>query len=80
MGAVSFAKFVFKVERLVVPRFVLVTNDIVGAGNDTASATGAEPAVNDFVVEFLPLVRPADACWLGGLSCAHVLSLKGRTS
>ena len=79
MYAIGCAEFVFEMERLVVARFVLITNDVVGTRNDTASTTGAKTAIDDLVVEFLPLVRPPDACWLGGLSCAHPLSLGAAT-
>ena len=78
VDAILGAEFVFEVEWFVVAWFVFVANDVVRAGNNAAGAASAQPAVDDLVVEFFPLVGPSDTCWLGGLSCAHAQILNGQ--
>ncbi len=56
--AVVEAELLFEVERDVLALFVLVADDIVGAGDDTTGAAGAQAGGDDLGVELLPLRRP----------------------
>jgi hypothetical protein len=50
VDAVVKSQFLFKVKRLVVAFLVLVTDDLVRAGNDAPCAPGAEAGVDDLLV------------------------------
>ena len=68
VDAVVEAQLLLEVEGLVRARRVLVADDVVGAGDDAAGATGAEPRGDDLVVELLPLelqrsLLPADSAY-----------------
>ena len=58
MNAVVKAEFFFKVKRFVFALFVLVTDHIMRTRNHAACTTRAKAGVDDFFVEFFPLVRP----------------------
>jgi hypothetical protein len=60
--AVVGTQLFFDMEGLVLAFFVFVTNDVVRAGDDTTSASGAQTCGNDLFVEFFP----SRVC---GLSC-----------
>ena len=76
MRAIIDAEFFFKMERLVVALFVLVTNYFVWARNNTAGTACAEACINDFFVELFPLVGPALGSGWGSLSNGHVKTLR----
>ena len=59
MDAVGCAEFFLEMERLVGAGLVFVSDHIVRTADHAPSAAGAQPAGDDLVVEFLPLVGPA---------------------
>ena len=59
MDAVGGAEFFLEMERLVGAGLVFVPDHIVRTADHTPGAAGAQPAGDDLVVEFLPLVGPA---------------------
>ena len=60
---------------LVVAFFMFVTDDFMGASNDTASTTCAQPSVNDFFVQFFPLVGPTFGCCRCSFGNGHAQTL-----
>jgi hypothetical protein len=53
------SEFFLKVKRLVAPLFVVITNDIMRAGNHTTGTSGADTCIDNLGFEFLPLICPA---------------------
>ena len=76
MRAIVDAKLFFKMERLVVAFFVLISNYFVRARNHTAGTTRAQTRVNDFFVELFPLIGPALGSGWGSFSNGHVTTLR----
>ena len=56
MDAVGCAEFFLEMERLVGVGLAFVSDHIVRTADHAPSAAGAQPAGDDLVVEFLPLV------------------------
>jgi hypothetical protein len=59
VDAVGGTEFFLEMERLVGAGLVFVPDHIVRTADHTPGAAGAQPAGDDLVVEFLPLVGPA---------------------
>ena len=59
VGAVVGTELVLEVERPVAPRLVVVTDHVVGTGDDTSRAPRAEVGVDDLGLQFLPLRQPS---------------------
>ena len=73
--AIVDTKFFFKMKRLVVALFVLVTNYFVWARDNAAGTTCAQASVNNFFVELFPLMGPALGSGWGSFSNSHVTTL-----
>ena len=58
-------------KRLVVAFFVFVTDYFMRASDYAASTTCAQPSVNDFFVQFFPLVGPTFGCCRCGFGNCH---------
>jgi hypothetical protein len=71
MDAVVETEFFFDMEGLVLALFMLVANDVVGAGHNATRATGAQTSGDDLFVEFFPLGGPAFGFWRCRLGNCH---------
>jgi hypothetical protein len=58
VNAIVETKFFFEVKRFVFALFVLVADHIVRTRNYATCTSRAKTRVDDFFVEFFPLVRP----------------------
>ena len=79
MNAVIKTEFFFDVEGLVLALFVLVTDHVVGAGDDATRATCAQTSGDDLFVEFFPLGGPAFGFWRCRLGNCHGFQSTLRT-
>jgi hypothetical protein len=59
VNAIVETEFFFEVKRFIFALCVFVADHIVRTRNYATSTTRAKARVDDFFVEFLPLVRPA---------------------